>query len=119
MQEVDAMIKIKWDLSEAVALFATYMEEGATLSVSTEKLMLLSEMYKRKAKEAGLNVDEKFRNLSGLKMQLGCIHYVVTNGSEGMSNASRIFYEAYDLYRNNPAAFTQIKKDFFKKYAAD
>lgn len=26
----------------------------------------------------GLVVDEKFRNLNGLKMQIGCIHYVVT-----------------------------------------
>lgn len=28
----------------------------------------------------GLVVDEKFRNLNGLKMQIGCIHYVVTEG---------------------------------------
>ena len=69
-----------------------------------------------KAVYKDLNVDDKFRNLSGMKMQLGCIHYVVTGGKEGMSGASNLFYKTYDLYKNEPTRFQSICDDFYKKY---
>lgn len=111
------MIKVHWELEEAVALFDIYLKNGESLNVSEDILVNLRDMYIKRARNNGIIIDEKFRNLSGLKMQLACIHYVVTSGKEGMSNASKLFYDTYELYKNDAEKFQQILKDFYKKYS--
>ena len=49
-------------------------------------------------------------------MQLACIHFVVTNGAEGMSNASKLFYDTYELIQNKPEKFEAILEGFYRKY---
>ena len=110
------MIKVKWDLEEAVVLYDLYFKSGATLSVDTEKLNELSAIMKNRAAVKGMQIDEKYRNVTGLTMQIGCIHYVVTDGKEGLSNVSKIFYEAYDLYKKEPMKFNQMIEEFYCKY---
>lgn len=110
------MIRVPWKLEEAVALMDLYFRNGATLSVSNDELLGLSQIYQNRANALGIHVDGKFRNLSGMKMQLGCIHYVVTGGKEGMSGASKLFYQTYDLYKNNQENFQKIRDHFYDKY---
>ena len=78
-------------MEEAVALFDFYLKNGASLSIPEEKLSEISKAYRNRANQLGLVVDEKFRNLNGLKMQIGCIRYVVTEGKNGLSGASQLF----------------------------
>ena len=111
------MLKINWTLEEAVVLFDLYFQNNTGFSIPDEKLLWLSEMYQNRARQIGLVVDSKFRNLPGLRLQLGCVHFVVTNGREGMSNVSQLFYETYDLYKTDPNRFQQIVKEFYRKYA--
>ena len=67
------MIRVQWELEEAVALFDVYFKNGASLSIPEEKLSEISKAYHNRANQLGLVVDEKFRNLNGLKMQIGCM----------------------------------------------
>ena len=110
------MIKVKWDLEEAVVLYDLYFKSGATLSVDTEKLNELSAIMKNRAAVKRVQIDEKYRNVTGLTMQIGCIHYVVTDGKEGLSNVSKIFYEAYDFYKKEPMKCNQMIEEFYCKY---
>lgn len=71
-----------------------------------------------RAKTLALSFDIKFRNNSGLKMQLACIQYVVTNGTEGLSNPSKLFYDVYETYKKHPDKFNAIIDDFNRKYNA-
>lgn len=110
------MIKVNWELEEAVALFDLYFRHGGGAGISDGELTALSEAYQRRAGQLGLSVDEKFRNLAGLRMQLACAQYVVTGGQRGLSAASRLFYQTYELYRENPACFQEVKDRFYQKY---
>ena len=110
------MIRVPWELEEAVVLMDLYFKHGSTLSIPNDELLNLSNLYRNRATMLGIHVDDKFRNLSGMKMQLGCIHYVVTGGKEGMSGASRLFYQTYDLYRDDPKLFKYICNEFYDKY---
>ena len=112
------MIKVKWELEEAVALVDLYFRNGQSIDVSIEHLESLSQLYVKRANTLGLSIDEKFRNIAGLKIQLACIHYVATNGKEGMSNASKLFYQTCDLYREDPKRFNTILRSFYEKYDA-
>lgn len=111
-----AVKKVNWDLTEAVALLGLYLEEGRTPSVSEEKLLLLSRMLNCRARDLGLEVDDKFRNLTGLKMQLQCVHFMCTNGEHGLSAPAKIFYQAYDLLQSDPQAFQNTKDQFYRHY---
>lgn len=110
------MIKVKWDLEEAVMLYDLYFKSGQTLAVNQQHLENLSISLNKRAKIKGFIVDEKFRNVNGLNMQIGCIHYVVTEGAEGLSNASKLFYTAYDLYQDEPEQFNAIVNEFHNQY---
>lgn len=110
------MIKVKWDIEEAAVLFDAYFRNGGSLSLPKNEIARLSELLKVRAQHLGLIFDDKFRNLNGLNKQIGCIHYVVTEGKEGFSNASKLFYETYDLYRHDKASFDTIVSAFYQKY---
>lgn len=110
------MIKVKWDLEEAIALYDVYLKSKQKLDVDEKNLKNLSNVLKKRAKIKGFKIDDKFRNLTGLSMQIRCIHFVVTNGKEGLSNASHIFYEANDLYRDKPDIFYKVLDEFYSKY---
>lgn len=111
------MNRIKWDLPEAVVLLDVLLSNWGQLSISDEKLLELSEMYKRKARAEGIVYDDKYRNLAGLRMQLACLQYVVSNGEIGMPNAAKIFREAYNLFGNNLEEFKTIKDSFYRLYS--
>lgn len=110
------MIRVNWELEEAVALFDLYFQHGGEINIADEQLTALSQAYQRRADQLGLLVDEKFRNLAGLRMQLACAQYVVTDGQKGLSAASRLFYQVYELYQQDPVRFEEIKKQFYHKY---
>ncbi len=113
------MIKVLWELDEAVALLDLYIKNGKVLQVPDAQLIKLGEIYKKRAQQRGITTDDKFRNLAGLRMQIGCIHYVVTDGKEGLARAAKVFYEAYDLYKKNPVQFQAILDTFYKTYGCD
>ena len=108
------MIRVPWSEEEAVALFDLYFREG--VNASLEEINRLSLIYNARARRLGLTIDEKFRNVHGIKMQLGCVHYIVTDGHEGISNASKLFYKIYSMYRDNHDRYDQLLEDFFLKY---
>lgn len=111
------MIRVRWELEEAVVLVDQYFQKDYYLNISDEEIDRLTQMYINRANDLGILIDEKFRNASGLKIQLGCIHYVVTDGEQGMQNASKVFYKAYELYQNNRDEFNDLVKDFYEKYS--
>lgn len=112
------MIRVPWDLEEAVALYDLYFRNGKSISPPMKELQQLSEQLNRRARILGIRVDEKFRNISGLKMQLGCIRYVATDGKQGMSNANKLFYKTFDLYKNDPEQYNSILRKFREKYTS-
>ena len=97
-------------------MYDLYFKSGATLSVDTEKLNELSANMKNRAAVKWVQIYEKYRNITGLTMQIGCIHYVVTDGKEGLSNISKIFYEIYDLYKKESMESNQLIEEFYCKY---
>ena len=110
------MKKVRWELEEAVALFDAYVKNGKRLGVPKNVLESLNRIYNRRAQVLGLDVDEKFRNIAGLNMQLAGIHYVVTNGEEGLANAGKIFYEVNDLYEHAQEQYEKVLEAFYEKY---
>mgnify|MGYP001078384147 CR=1 FL=1 len=111
------MKRVKWDLEEAVVLLDFYIKSGCTLNINRDKLEELSLVLNKRAKIKGIVVDEKFRNISGLSMQIGCIHYIATDGKEGFSNASKIFLRLMSYLKVIQLNLIVLRKIFIKNIA--
>ena len=115
-KNANTMRPIKWDLEEAVALFSLYFREDGKVSI--ENIRAFSEKCQRRAKLLGMNVNEKYRNETGIKMQIHCIEYILTEGKYGLPNASKLFYDTYELYNSNHEKFQEIATCFEEKYGS-
>lgn len=110
-------MRIKWSLEEAVALLEYFFVSRGEYKDS--ELQTIRNMMINRAIVMNIAYDEKFRNITGLRMQLGCIEYVVTDGKSGLQNAARIFNDAYDLFQENRPKYYMILSEFYKKYQQD
>jgi ribA/ribD-fused uncharacterized protein len=106
---------IMWAEEEAVALFDLYFQYEDK-NVPDDAIEKLSLILKYRGAKNGIIIDDKFRNLSGLKMQLGGIQYVVSEGHKGMSNTSKLFYETFEMYKTERNKFNSILRQFYSKY---
>ena len=109
------MRRVKWDLEESIVLFDLYFRYGQTLSIPIDEIRKISNLLNKRAEILGIEKTETFRNVAGIRMQLACIHYVVTDGKEGFSGASNLFYDTYELYKHNFQLFQKVLKEFHLK----
>ena len=110
------MARINWDIEESIALYDLYFRFRRQLSIPKCEIETLSKKLNERADRLGIVKSDKFRNVAGIRMQLGCIHYVVTDGKEGFSGASRLFYDTYKLYQEKREKFNKILENFNCKY---
>ena len=110
------MKRIKWTLEESIVLVEAYVRHGQTIPLPADEIARISELLNRRAKILGLDVDEKFRNKAGLNMQSACIHYVFTDGAEGLSNSNDMFYKAYNLFTQDRTKFYEALEAFYQRY---
>jgi hypothetical protein len=75
--------RIPWDIYESVLLLDTYFSIQRGIKTRKEAEAELSSKLRQKAINAGMKIDDIYRNQNGIHMQLGKIEYVVTNGHAG------------------------------------
>lgn len=110
------MRRVKWELEEAAVLVDLYLKSGRDTSIPEREIVKISRLLNKRAICLGKNIDEKFRNTNGIRMQISCVQYVVSDGEKGFSAAAKSFYEAYDLYKTNKEEFDRVVTDFYLKY---
>ncbi len=98
---------IAWSKYEIALLFMVY-ERIANGSNFEGQSFWLSGALRQLASVKGIAVDETFRNINGINMQLNIVQYLFTNGEKGLPGASRAFRDMYDLYVNNHDKFKNI-----------
>lgn len=103
-------------MKQLFCMIYIYIKSGQKMNIEKKTLEELSVLLNKRAKEKEMIVDEKFRNIYGLSMQIRCIHYIATNAKKGLSNVGKFFYEAHDLLEKAPEEFYSIVEDFYKKY---
>lgn len=103
-------IRIPWDRYEVALLFSTYerVANGADLGKEASNL---SETLRTLATLRGNSINETYRNVSGMKMQLANVQYLFTDGQKGLSGASAMIRQMYDLYKSKPEDYQTVLKE--------
>ncbi|MDY4877983.1 MAG: hypothetical protein SO163_03860 [Dialister sp.] len=103
------MKRIIWDEEEAALLVDTYRRIEVTPSQKNELLHQLSDVLRKRAISKGLEIDERFRNFNGMKLQYELLRYLMTDGEQGLSeNVAKTIAEVAELYRSEPEKFNKI-----------
>jgi len=71
----------------------------------------LQDNLRRKAIAEGKQIDDTFRNINGMQMQLSNVQYLMTEGKRGLSGASSSIKKAYVMMRDNPDAYAIIREE--------
>ena len=101
-------VQPKWDKYEAVILIdALFRSLNGEMSRRTAAQMVSDELRQR-ALDQGKEIDEKFRNLAGIQMQMSNVEHVLTNGQKGFGNPSKIFVETVALHDQHPEEFNRL-----------
>ena len=101
----------KWDIYESALIIETYLScKDLSYKDQTLYLETLSRNLRQIAKNKGLKIDDTYRNLNGMKMQLQGIKYLFT-GKGAFNSPSQMFIKAFKLYNQDRASFYLILSD--------
>lgn len=97
---------MRWEYEEELLLIDLYnYANNHTTNENSIAIEELSYALNNRAKELGYEVEETFRNITGIKMKLLNIKYLASNGKYGLSACSKMDEKCYKYFLNNPNEF--------------
>ena len=108
-----------WDREEVVllvTLFFLLKNNMADKEKVNNTLSQLSSFLNKRAVLLGNNVDETFRNYTGVNMKFSNIYYIVSNGKKGLSSFSSLDKEVVEEYMSDSTKIEKEAAMICKKY---
>lgn len=106
-----------WQLEEAIMLIELYfINIDKSAEQSQQSIEHLSALLRHRAIILHKSIDERYRNVNGIKLQLESIRYLMSNGEEGIDCPSKASVLALQLYKQMPDVFSQLSKEFSERY---
>lgn len=99
--------RIVWDQYETALLIDAFWEIEKCPSRKQEIIKGLSEALRQKAINSGLSIDEKFRNVNGITMQLTPIAHAFFPDRASLTS-SRMFDRMVELYKTDRESFDRF-----------
>jgi hypothetical protein len=108
---------LKWSLEEEVLLIDLYYQITNLTNEEQEfKIKNLSSILRKRAVMLGVNVDDLYRNTTGIRMKLQNVTYIDTYGRFGLSSYSKMDKEIVEMYKLNKNKFNKILTGIKGKY---
>ena len=99
--------RINWDEYETALLIDTFWEIEKNPHRKQELIKDLSDSLRQKAVNSGVAIDEKFRNVNGITMQLSPIAHAFFPERSSLTS-SMMFNRMVDLYKTDRELFDKI-----------
>lgn len=101
-------LRVLWDKQETALLIDAYLRAKNHELSQQEAIKEVSSLLRRRAILSGMEIDDVFRNINGIAMQMKIIGGLFDERPSGLHNATKLFRDMVALYQNNPAAFHEI-----------
>lgn len=100
-------VRIKWDKYETALLIDTFWLIERNPKQRRFFIKKLSDELRKKALDEGVSIDDKFRNVNGITMQLSPIGHAFFPERSSLTTSS-MFEEMVDMYKNDRPQFNEI-----------
>lgn len=104
-------LRILWEQDEALILLDALLRIVNEGYPRKQAVAEVSETLRKRAIDKGIKIDDIFRNINGIDMQLNCMIYVLTDGEKGLKCSSKVFRQAVDLYKNNRTEYEILLRE--------
>ena len=105
--------RISWDMSEAVIMLNALIAAREGRMSRKDAIESTSSELRSRAKSNGIKIDNIFRNVNGIALQMSTMEYILTDGQKGMKKASmpKLFEDAVTMYRNDRVTYEKILRE--------
>ena len=97
--------------SHEVALLINAYQKITSGADPNQVAVRLSQMLRELAGRNGRQINDTYRNVNGMKMQLANVQYLFTNGEKGLSGASAMIRQMVELYQTRQTEYQTILKE--------
>ena len=101
-------LKIPWEQEEAVILLDALLKVRNGDITRKEAVANVSNELRQRAINKGIEIDEAFRNISGIYYQMSCLERVFVNYQSGLYQLPKLFGDVVSLYNNDRDVFGKI-----------
>lgn len=101
-------MRVMWNEYEAALIVEMFYRIKSGELRKNEGASIVSERLRIYGVMQGISIDDKYRNINGILMQLNAIEYADSGGENGLSSCSKLFREMVDLYKNQEDKFKDI-----------
>lgn len=107
---------ISWNRQETALLIDAYLRIKAGELKKRTAVLKLSARLRNRMILNGIAINEKYRNESGIVLQMSSIDYCFTNGEHGLKPSNAIFVEMCDLFHSDRNEFNKILSQAERMY---
>lgn len=102
-----------WDMSEAVIMLNALIAAREGRMSRKDAIVAVSSELRSRAKRNGIKVDDIFRNVNGITLQMSTMEYILTDGEKGMKKSSmpKLFQDAVAMYQNDRATYEKMLRE--------
>ena len=101
-------IRILWDKYETALLIDTYLNIADGRVDRKVGISELSKVLRKRAIDAGKEIDDIYRNENGIAMQLGKIEYLMHKKPDAQKHNTKIFIDMVNMYTTDQDQFNRI-----------
>lgn len=100
-------------MSEAVIMLNALIAAREGRMSRKDAIEAVSSELRARAKRNGVEVDDIFRNVNGITLQMSTMEYILTDGEKGMKKSSmpKLFQNTVAMYRNDRATYEKTLKE--------
>lgn len=102
------MIRITWDKYETAILIEASLKIINKEISRKDGIFEVSNTLRQRAINNGIQIDDKFRNVNGISMQIAMMISLVQEQDSPLHNYSKLFTEMVALYKNDKTSFYSI-----------
>lgn len=105
--------RVPWDMSEAVIMLNALIAAREGRMSRKDAIVAVSSELRSRAKRNGIKVDDIFRNVNGITLQMSTMEYILTDGEKGMKKSSmpKLFQDAVAMYQNDRATYEKMLRE--------
>lgn len=106
-------IRIPWDDCEAAYLLHELIRVLNNEISRNEAIQLVSNTLRKRALQRGIEIDDVFRNVNGITLQMSVMEYIYTDGKHGLKKPSmpRLFQHVVDLYKSDKNSYEILVRE--------